>query len=90
MRIKPKIREIANAHIDARQNGYFDNTDIRTHAEMIKLMVQGKTFEAPLRMIEKRYCSTQAMNKLHEENVVTDAYRRNVHKGFRNILHSYV
>jgi hypothetical protein len=89
-RITPKIKEIANAHIEARQNGYFNNTDIRTHTEMITLMIQGKTFEAPLRMVEKRYCSTQALNKLHEENIVTDSYRRCVYKGFANILHSYV
>jgi hypothetical protein len=89
-RITPKIKEIANAHIEARQNGYFDNPDIRTHTEMITSMIQGKTFEAPLRMIEKRYCSTQAMNTLYEDKRITDAYRRCVYKGFTYILHNYV
>ena len=89
-RITPKIKEIANAHIEARQNDYFDNPDIRTHTEMITLMMQGKTFEAPLRMIEKRYCSTQAMNTIREEKKVSDSYRKSVYKGFRNILSSYV
>ena len=89
-RITPRIKEIANAHIEARQNGYFDNPDIRTHTEMITLMIQGKTFDAPLRMIEKRYCSTHAMNALHEDKKITDTYRREVYKGFNHILSNYL
>lgn len=89
-RITPKIKDIANAHIEARQSGYFDNPDIRTHTEMITLMIQGKTFEAPIRMIEKRYCSTQTMNTLREDKKVTDAYKKCVYKGFMYILHNYV
>lgn len=89
-RTTPRIVEIANAHIVARQSGDFNNPDVTTHADTIKALLAGKTIEVVIRMIEKRYCSTRAMNSLHEDNKVIDSYRRSIYKGFKYVLSNHV
>ena len=85
-RITPQIKAIAEAHIDAKINGTFDNPAVTTKEEVFQSLRDGKTFSEVLRQIEIRYVSITSNLMSSQLNYVTDAYRKGVYKGFKTLL----
>lgn len=85
-RITPQIKAIAEAHIQAKLTGTWDNPNANTKGEVLRLLRDGKTFAEVLRQIEIRYVSITSNLMSSQLNYVSDAYRKGVYKGFKVIL----
>ena len=60
-RITKKVKAIADAHIEAKLKGEFDNPYVATKQDLIKELEDGKTFRSLLDNIEARYCTITSM-----------------------------
>jgi hypothetical protein len=85
-RITPQIKAIAEAHIQAKLTGTWDNPNANTKGEVLRLLRDGKTFAEVLRQVEIRYVSITSNLMSSQLNYVSDAYRKGVYKGFKVIL----
>jgi len=85
-RITPQIKAIADAHIQAKSTGTWDNPNANTKGEVLNLLRDGKTFAEVLRQIEIRYVSITSNLMSSQLGYVSDAYRKAVYKGFKVIL----
>lgn len=90
-RITPKIKAIADAHLEAKRSGIFDNPRVTTKEEVIEALLGGKTLLAVLEEIEIRFCSVGSLLMAshfsfghHSNN-----YKANVYKGFKILLNNY-
>ena len=85
-RITPQIKAIADAHIQAKLTGKWDNPNANTKGEVLSLLRDGKTFAEVLRQIEIRYVSITSNLMSSQLGYVSDAYKKGVYKGFKVIL----
>jgi hypothetical protein len=85
-RITPQIKAIADAHIEAKLTGTWDNPNANTKGEVLSLLRDGKTFAEVLRQIEIKYVSITSNLMSSQLGYVSDAYRKAVYKGFKVIL----
>jgi hypothetical protein len=85
-RITPQIKAIAEAHIQARINGNFDNPIVSTTDEIYQALRDGQTFSEVLRQIEIRFVSITSNLMSSHLGYTTDAYRKGVYKGFKVLL----
>lgn len=85
-RITPQIKSIADAHIQAKLTGAWDNPNANTKGEVLSLLRNGKTFAEVLRQVEIRYVSITSNLMSSQLNYVSDAYRKGVYKGFKTLL----
>jgi hypothetical protein len=85
-RITPQIKAIAEAHIQAKLTGTWDNPNANTKGEVLRLLRDGKTFAEVPRQVEIRYVSITSNLMSSQLNYVSDAYRKGVYKGFKVIL----
>jgi hypothetical protein len=85
-RITPQIKAIADAHIQAKSTGTWDNPSVTTKEEVLSLLRDGKTFSEVLRQIEIRYVSITSNLMSSQLGYVSDAYKKGVYKGFKVIL----
>jgi hypothetical protein len=89
-RITAQTKEIADAHIKALESGVFKDTEIKDKAELLEAMRQGYTFYEVLHQIEIRYASTTSImiNRMGLSRHVTEAYKKAIYKGFKELLQS--
>jgi len=85
-RISKQVKAIADAHINAKANGTFDNPTVSTRDEVIKNLMDGKTFEEVLHQIEIRFCSITSILMSNKFDYQSQAYKRNVYNGFKTLL----
>jgi hypothetical protein len=85
-RITPEIKAIADAHIEARSKGIFDNPEVNTKEEILQALRDGKTFSEVLKVIEVRYISITSLLMSSQLDYVSDAYRKGVYKGFKTLF----
>lgn len=85
-RITPQIKAIADAHIEAKKTGIFDDPTVATKAELLSQLRAGKTFSLVIREIEFRYISITSNLMSSQLGFVSDAYVKGVYKGFKTLL----
>lgn len=85
-RISKQVKAIADAHIQAKANGTFDNPSVSTRDEVINALLEGKTVEQVLRQIEVRFCSITSIILSGTFDYKSNAYRSGVYKGFKTLL----
>ena len=85
-RITPQIKSIAQAHIEAKKTGKFDDPKVSTIDELHTLLKQGKTFSLVVREIEIRYISITSNLISSQFGHVSDAYVKGIYKGFKILL----
>ena len=83
---RAKFNEIVSAHIDARVSNKFDDPSVSTKEEIVSLLMDGKTFSAVMDQIEVRFCTITSLIMARAMDHRTDAYRRQVRKGFKSLL----
>jgi hypothetical protein len=85
-RITPQIKAIADAHLNAKQTGVFDNPEVSSVPELKEALLQGKTSAMVLEQIELKYCSIGSLliSGLMAHNSTN--YRAGVYKGFKTLF----
>lgn len=90
MRIKTQVKAIADAHIEARSTGKFDNPKVTTKEEVINALLEGKTFSEVMTQIELRYCSITSILLNNHFQHSSNGYRAAIYKGFKFLLNDKV
>ena len=85
-RISKQVKAIADAHIEAKANGTFDNPSVSTREEVIKALRDGKTFEQVLHQVEVRFCSVTSIILSGTFDYKSNGYRSGVYRGFKTLL----
>lgn len=85
-KISKQTKAIADAHIQARISGTFDNPPVTTRQEVIDALKDGKTFEAVLDQIEMRFTSITAIILSRQLFHQSKNYKAGVYKGFKILL----
>ena len=86
-RITKKVKVIADAHIEAKLKGEFDNPYVATKQDLIKELEDGKTFRSLLDNIEARYCTITSMLLSSTALGVSKSYTKGVYDGFKEVFH---
>lgn len=82
----PELKAIADAHIQAKIKGQFDDPHVESKEQIIRYLQAGKTFSEILRQVEVRYVSITSNILASSMDYQTDAYRRGVYKGFKALF----
>lgn len=78
----------ADAHIEAKlNNNIFTNPPIKNTDELLEALLNGETFEWLLYEVVKQQVSTTS-RILSEFGMPSEAYKRGVRKGFKNLFAS--
>jgi hypothetical protein len=85
-RLSSQVKAIADAHINAMMTGKFDDPDVKTKEQVIDQLKAGKTFSYIMELIEARSISVTSIIYQRTLGHVTNAYRKEVYKSFKNIL----
>jgi len=92
-RISTKVKAIADAHLEAKLRGSFDDPRVTTRDEVIASLLAGKTFSEVLSQIEIRFCSITsimlASNVLRlngDIGYLSANYKKDVYRGFKALL----
>ena len=85
-RISKQAKSIADAHIQARINGTFDDPNVSTKDELIQLLKDGKTFSGLLDRIEMKYTSITSILLSRKMFHNSQNYKSGVYKGFKILL----
>lgn len=85
-RITKKVKAIADAHIDAKLKGEFDDPYVTTTQELIKELEDGKTFRSLLENIEVRHCTITSLIMSSTALGVSKSYTKGVYAGFKEIF----
>jgi hypothetical protein len=88
-RISKKVKAIADAHIEAKITGKFLEQRVTNKAELLQSIVDGYTYKQLLDLVEVNYVSTTSQLLSSLVGHVTDAYKKQVYKGFKEILKEY-
>lgn len=86
-RITKKVKAIADAHIEAKLKGEFDNPYVATKQDLIKELEDGKTFRSLLDNIEARHCTITSMLLSATALGVSKSYTKGVYDGFKEVFH---
>ena len=86
MRITKETKRIADAHIEARLNGTFDDPQVSTKDELIQALRDGKTFSGLLDQIEIKFTSITSILLSRQLFHQSKSYTNGVYKGFKIIL----
>ena len=84
--ITPQVKAIAEAHINAKKIGKFDNPMVKTKEELLAQLKDGKTFSEVVREIEIRYVSITSNLMSSQLGHVSNAYVKGMYKGFKILL----
>ena len=85
-RITPQIKSIADAHIEAKKTGNFDNPIVYSKEQLLSELRAGKTFSLVVKEIEIRYISITSNLMSSQLGHVSDAYMKGIYKGFKALL----
>ena len=86
-RMTTQIKAIANAHLEAKKRGQYDNPKVYSNEEALNKMLEGYTFSKVVDEIEIKYMSitTQLMGATLFGHI-SDGYKRDFYKGFKEIF----
>lgn len=85
-RITPHVKSIADAHIKAKRLNQFDDIPVMSPEDLIVRLREGKTFSSLLHYIETKYVSVTSLILAGAFNHETDAYKKGVYKGFKQLF----
>lgn len=85
-RITPEIKRIADAHIQARIDGKFDDPIATTEDEVFAHLRDGKTFSALMEEVELRYAPITAIFLARHLAHQSHSYKSGVYKGFKKLF----
>jgi hypothetical protein len=88
-RISKKVKAIADAHIEAKITGNFSEQHVTNKDELLQSIVDGYTYKQLLNLVEINYVTTTSLMMSSVIGHVTDAYRKQVQNGFKEILNEY-
>jgi hypothetical protein len=89
-RITPKVKAIADAHIQAKLNNNFDEIKIESIDQLkAELFYFGKTSEGVLKEIEIRFISITSLLISSQLGHISKAYKEGVYKGFKTLFANY-
>lgn len=85
-RINPHVKAIADAHLEARLTGKWDNPQVTTKAEILSALNDGKTFEQVMNEIEVRFASITSIIMGRTLGHASASYKSAIYKGFKTLL----
>jgi hypothetical protein len=88
-RISKQVKAIADAHIEAKITGNFLEENISSKSDLLDSIVNGYTYKQLLYLVEVNYVTITSQLMSSVVGHVTDAYRKQVYKGFKEILKEY-
>jgi hypothetical protein len=88
-RISKQVKAIADAHIEAKITGKFLEQRVTNKAELLQSIVDGYTYKQLLDLVEINYVTTTSLMMSSLVGHLTDAYKKQVYKGFKEILKDY-
>jgi hypothetical protein len=88
-RISKKVKAIADAHIEAKITGNFLGQPVTNKDELLQSIVYGYTYKQLLNLVEINYVTTTSLMMSSVIGHITDAYRKQVYYGFKEILKDY-
>lgn len=88
-RISKKVKAIADAHIEAKITGKFLEQNVTNKDELLQSIVDGYTYKQLLDLVEVNYVTITSMMMSSLIGHVSDAYKKQVYKGFKEILKEY-
>jgi len=87
-RITKLQKQIADAHMRANREGSFSNPVVNSEEEIRQSLMRGETFEHVYKEIVFRYASMTSLMLANVLDHESEAYKRAVYKGFKNVLNS--
>ena len=87
-RISKQVKAIADAHIEAKITGKFLEQHVTNKDELLKSIVEGCTYKQLLDLVEVNYVTITSQMLVHV-GYVPDSYKKQVYKGFKEILKDY-
>jgi hypothetical protein len=87
-RISKQVKAIADAHIEAKITGKFLEQHVTNKDELLKSIVEGYTYKQLLDLVEVNYVTITSQMLVHV-GYVPDSYKKQVYKGFKEILKDY-
>lgn len=87
-RITKLQKQIADAHMRANREGSFTNPVVNSEEDIRQSLMRGETFEHVYKEIVFRYASMTSLMLANVLDHESEAYKRAVYKGFKNVLNS--
>lgn len=87
-RISKQVKAIADAHIEAKMMGRWIGQDVKNKEELLQSLLIGCTYKQLLDLVEVNYV-TITSQMLISVGYVPDSYKKQVYKGFKEILNDY-
>lgn len=88
-RISKKVKAIADAHIEAKMTGKFLEQNVSNKEQLLQSIVEGYTYKQLLDLVEVNYVTITSQLTSTLLGHVSDAYKKQVYKGFKEILKDY-
>ena len=88
-RISKKVKAIADAHIEAKMIGRWIGQDVKNEEELLQSLLIGCTYKQLLDLVEVNYVTITSQLTSTLLGHVSDAYKKQVYKGFKEILNEY-
>lgn len=87
-RITKLQKQIADAHMRANREGSFSNLKVNSKEEFHQALERGETYELIYKEIVYRYASMTSLMMANVLDHESEAYKKAVYKGFKNVLNS--
>lgn len=87
-RISKQVKAIADAHIEAKMIGRWIGQDVKNKEELLQSLLIGCTYKQLLDLVEINYVTITSQMLVHV-GYVPDSYKKQVYKGFKEILKDY-
>ena len=88
-RICKQVKAIADAHIEAKMTGKFLEQNVANKDQLLQSIVDGYTYKQLLDLVEVNYVTITSQLTSTLLGHVSDAYKKQVYKGFKEILNEY-
>lgn len=85
-RISKEVKAIADAHIEARLQCKFDDPHITSRADLMKALLEGKTFEEVIYQIEIKFMPISTIIGARVLGHASQSYKKAVYKGFNELF----
>jgi hypothetical protein len=90
-RITKEVKAIADAHMQAKLTGKFNEVYFNSREDLLNKMKEGYTFSLVIDQIETRFVSVTSLICQRAFDHTTDAYKKAVYKGFKTLYeHTYL
>lgn len=88
-RISKRVKAIADAHIEAKMTGKFLEQNVANKEQLLQSIVDGYTYKQLLDLVEVNYVTITSQLTSTLLGHVSDSYKKQVYKGFKEILKDY-